>query len=89
MVSAHCFIRNRHIQAEEKEQPSVIQKIYDYIDEHLQDEMSREQIAEHVHFNPAYLSRLFRKETNSSLTDCILEKRMDKAKSSWSPQILK
>lgn len=69
------------LQAEDKEQSSVIQKIYDYIDEHLQLEISREQIAEHVHFNPAYLSRLFRKETNSSLTDCILQKRMEKAKS--------
>lgn len=68
------------IQAEEKEQAKVIQKIYDYIDEHLHDELSREQIAEHVHFNAAYLSRLFRKETNSSLTDYILEKRMNKAK---------
>jgi two-component system response regulator YesN len=69
------------LQDEDKEITSVIQRIYDYIDEHLQDEMSREQIAEHVHFNPAYLSRLFRKETNNSLTDCILQKRMEKAKS--------
>lgn len=68
------------IQVEDREQASVIQKIYDYIDEHLQDELSREQIAEYVHFNPAYLSRLFRKETNTSLTDYILEKRMSKAK---------
>jgi two-component system response regulator YesN len=68
-------------QMEEKEQASVIQKIYDYIDEHLQQEMSREQIAEYVHFNPAYLSRLFRKETGDSLTDYILLKRMEKAKS--------
>jgi two-component system response regulator YesN len=69
------------LQAEVSEQSSVIQKIYDYIDEHLKEEISREQIAEHVHFNPAYLSRLFRKETQSSLTDCILQKRMEKAKS--------
>ncbi len=68
------------IQVEDREQASVIQKIYDYIDEHLQDELSREQIAEYVHFNSAYLSRLFRKETNTSLTDYILEKRMNKAK---------
>ncbi len=68
------------IPAEDREQASVIQKIYDYIDEHLQDELSREQIAEYVHFNSAYLSRLFRKETNTSLTDYILEKRMNKAK---------
>jgi two-component system response regulator YesN len=66
---------------EDNAQASVIQKIYDYIDEHLQEDMSREQIAEHVHFNPAYLSRLFRKETKQSLTDCILQKRMEKAKS--------
>lgn len=67
--------------AEEKEQSTVIQSIYEYIDEHIQEEISREQLAEFVHFNPAYLSRLFRKETGSSLTDCILHKRMEKAKS--------
>ncbi|WP_162462991.1 response regulator transcription factor [Paenibacillus psychroresistens] len=72
---------NEVLQEEDKEITAVIQKIYDYIDGHLQDDMSREQIAEHVHFNPAYLSRLFRKETNNSLTDCILQKRMEKAKS--------
>ncbi|MBD0383596.1 response regulator [Paenibacillus sp. WST5] len=68
------------MQVEDKEQASVIQKIYDYIDEHLHEEISREQIAEHVHFNSAYLSRLFRKETNCSLSEYILKKRMDKAK---------
>jgi two-component system, response regulator YesN len=65
---------------EDKEHTAVIQKIYEYIDEHLQEEISREQLAEFVHFNPAYLSRLFRKITGDSLTDCILLKRMEKAK---------
>ncbi|OPH56129.1 hypothetical protein BC351_28565 [Paenibacillus ferrarius] len=64
----------------EKGEASVIHKISSYIDEHLREDITREQIAEYVHFNPAYLSRLFKKETGSSLTDYILAKRMEKSK---------
>ncbi|UKS27245.1 response regulator [Paenibacillus sp. HWE-109] len=64
----------------EKGEASVIQKISSYIDDHLREDITREQIAEYVHFNPAYLSRLFKKETGSSLTDYILVKRMEKSK---------
>lgn len=42
--------------------------------------MSREDIAEHVYLNPAYLSRLFRKETGLSLTDYTASLRIQKAK---------
>ncbi|WP_336784628.1 helix-turn-helix domain-containing protein [Paenibacillus sp. MMO-177] len=61
-------------------QSSVIEAASDYIYEHLDNELSREQIAEHVHLNPAYLSRLFKKEKGISLSDFIVKVRMEKAK---------
>ncbi|TXK85224.1 response regulator [Paenibacillus sp. N3.4] len=69
-----------YIITHEKGEASVIQKISSYIDDHLREDITREQIAEYVHFNPAYLSRLFKKETGSSLTDYMLARRIDKSK---------
>ncbi|MBT2289890.1 helix-turn-helix transcriptional regulator [Paenibacillus albidus] len=42
----------------------------------LNEELTREQLANLVFLNPAYLSRLFRKETGMALTDYILQERM-------------
>ncbi|SFE71602.1 two-component system, response regulator YesN [Paenibacillus catalpae] len=57
----------------------IVQKVKAYIDEHLNEELSREQLASIAFVNPAYLSRLFRKETGMVLTDYILKERMDRA----------
>ncbi|MEW9700543.1 response regulator [Paenibacillus sp. SI8] len=69
-----------YVIVKEKGEASVIQKISSYIDDHLREDITREQIADYVHFNPAYLSRLFKKETGTSLTDYMLVRRIDKSK---------
>ncbi|MFF2090800.1 response regulator [Paenibacillus sp. NPDC058174] len=58
----------------------VVARVRTYIKEHLHEELTREEIASSVFLNPAYLSRLYKKETGVSLTDYILKLRMDKAK---------
>ncbi|MWV42924.1 response regulator [Paenibacillus sp. HJL G12] len=59
---------------------SVIQRIQYYITEHLSEPITREQLASYVHLNPAYLSRLFKREVGESITDYILHVRMSLAK---------
>ncbi|MGW8821187.1 response regulator transcription factor [Paenibacillus lautus] len=59
---------------------SVIQRIQSYIKEHLHESITREQLASFVHLNPAYLSRLFKREVGESITDYILHVRMSQAK---------
>jgi two-component system response regulator YesN len=59
---------------------SVMDQVFTYIKEHMAEEMTREDIASFVNFNPAYLSRLFKKETGMSLFDYILQQRVEKAK---------
>ena len=66
--------------AQEKEVSHTIARVQQYINASLHQEMSREDIAEHVYLNPAYLSRLFRKETGLSLTDYTASLRIQKAK---------
>ena len=48
---------------------SVIRRIQYYITEHLSEPITREQLASYVHLNPAYLSRLFKRELGESITD--------------------
>jgi two-component system, response regulator YesN len=59
---------------------SVIAKVMKYVEEHPEQELGREEIAAQVFLNPAYLSRLFRKETGTSLTDYILKVKLERAK---------
>ncbi|MDQ6423391.1 helix-turn-helix domain-containing protein [Paenibacillus sp. LHD-117] len=58
----------------------AVEKVQAYMKEHLHEDFSREQAAKLVYLNPAYLSRLFRKETGLTLTDYLVELRMGKAR---------
>ncbi len=61
---------------------AVIDKVHQYIVVHLTDEeLKREDIARHVFLNPAYLSRLYKKEMGISLSDYILQARIEMSKS--------
>jgi two-component system response regulator YesN len=59
---------------------SFVYQVKQYIQEHLDEKFDRIEIAEHVHLNPAYLSRLFRRETGETLSDYILALKMNLAK---------
>lgn len=60
---------------------AVISQVLDYIAGHLEDEIRRDEIAEHVHLNRDYLSRMFRKEMGISLKEYITEQKMKAAQS--------
>ncbi|MBB6673988.1 response regulator transcription factor [Cohnella nanjingensis] len=59
---------------------AVIDKIHQYVQARLTGELSREEIAHHVFLNPAYLSRLYKKETGIALSEYIMQARMNKTK---------
>jgi two-component system response regulator YesN len=63
-----------------EESSNTILRVKRFIEANLYGDLNREAIAGHVYLNPAYLSRLFRKETGMSLTDYIVERRMEKVK---------
>lgn len=58
---------------------SVIAKVIEYVKTHPEGELGREQLAATVFLNPAYLSRLFRKETGTSLTEHIQAVKLEHA----------
>lgn len=59
---------------------SIVDRVKQYIDAHLGDELDRDSLAAHVFIDPAYLSRLFKKETGGLLSEYITERRMERAK---------
>ncbi len=46
-----------------------------YIAGHVSEELSVEDLAARVHFNPDYLSRVFKKETGRTVSEYIMEYR--------------
>ncbi|OCT11858.1 DNA-binding response regulator [Paenibacillus pectinilyticus] len=64
-----------------EEATSVIESVKQYIAVHLdQSELAREEMAEHVYLHPDYLSRFFKKETGVSISDYLLQERVNLAK---------
>lgn len=59
-----------------KQLDRVIQYIYDHIDK----DIKRTDIARHVFLNPDYLSRIFKKETGVSLKEFVIQEKMKLAK---------
>ncbi|WP_052099043.1 helix-turn-helix domain-containing protein [Paenibacillus stellifer] len=64
----------------QRDSSPIIAKAYAYIQDNLQRDLTRDDIAAVVSRNPAYLSRLFRKETGLSLSEYITQQRIEQAK---------
>jgi two-component system response regulator YesN len=58
---------------------SVVEKAKKYVRDHLHEELSREDIANHVYLSPDYLTRVFKKETGLSISDFVVHQRLDLA----------
>jgi len=63
-----------------KQSDTVVQSVQKYIAQNIDQELSRESIADMVFLNPDHLSRLFKKETGLSISEYILRERINKAK---------
>ncbi len=59
---------------------SVVGRAKKYINEHMAEEISREEIAAYVSLSENYLSKIFKKETGYSISDYVLLRRMTQAK---------
>lgn len=63
-----------------KETDSVVQTVKRYIALNLDQDLSRETVAEQVFMHPDHLTRLFKKETGHTLADFVLLERIKLAK---------
>lgn len=81
MKAVHFLIDalNKNQKAEENEE-DYVSRAKKYVIEHYNSELSIKEIADFVHLNPEYLTRLFKKETGAPLKDYIIEYRISMAK---------
>jgi two-component system response regulator YesN len=57
-----------------------VDKTKKYIENHISEEISMDDIAQNVHLNPDYLTRIFKKEVGVSISRYIIYRKMDIAK---------
>ncbi len=65
---------------QEKRAVNIIAQIKEYINNHLQEDLSLVRLSDLVYFNPNYLSHLFKQQAGINLSEYIQETRIRKAK---------
>ena len=76
----YLFERSFAYEEEIAKTSTLIQRIHNYIHEHYQEDISRNDLAEVVFLAPEYLAKLYRKKTGNYLRDYIREFRIERAK---------
>jgi two-component system response regulator YesN len=69
----------QNIETENRSMASI-QKLQNYVQNNLGENLTLNSLAEMVYFNPKYLSRLFKQVTGENISDYINEKKLSKAK---------
>lgn len=79
----HRLVR-RYIQFLQQERRhashEVITRILELIEKEIDQELTLQVVAEKLHFNSSYLSRLFKQEMNTTFSAYLLERKMEMAK---------
>ncbi|OUS75529.1 hypothetical protein B1748_16845 [Paenibacillus sp. MY03] len=68
------------IEKERREQShGVIEKIHDYVEHNLMNDVSLKTLAERANFNSSYLSRLYKQMTGRGLREYVLDLKLERA----------
>ncbi|MEK3723383.1 response regulator transcription factor [Paenibacillus sp. FSL H8-0034] len=57
----------------------IVQRVQQFVDQHLSEDVSLQTIADHIYLHPVYLSKIYKLETNQNITDYVFQLRMEKA----------
>lgn len=71
---------DRIIQEGSSANKQLIDRVKDYVAQHLEERLLVEEIAQAVFVSPAYLGRIFKKETDTSLRQYVLDTKITAAK---------
>jgi two-component system response regulator YesN len=69
---------SQHLMQEERGK-NYIEQVKTFIQQHLNQAFTRQDIADYVHLSQNHLARLFKKETGMSISDYIIQERMNRA----------
>lgn len=77
-IYSDCY-SGSHVDEKESQHAETIVQLLQYINRHLSEEITLEQLAAQVNYSEFYVSRLFKKISGKTLTSYIQEKRIDEA----------
>lgn len=70
----------RKIKDQDERSEEIVTRLHQYINDHLDSELSLTKLAEVVYLNPVYLSRFYKQITGSGLSEYLTQARLQKAK---------
>ena len=65
--------------SEGNSEENMVNKVCDYIEGHLTEDIGRKELADLVYLSPDHMARVFKKETGMTLTDYIVQQKMKKS----------
>jgi two-component system, response regulator YesN len=77
---SHSVARVKEFSESSNKSDSVLEKAIHYITANIDQNISREDIANEVFLNPDYLSRIFKRETGFSISEYLVNERMNISK---------
>lgn len=72
--------RVKEMQESQSGDADVIAEIKRFVKSNIENRITREMIAEHINFSPDYLGRIFKRETGLSLSEYIMEQKVERAR---------
>ena len=76
----NILLQNKYGRERWEGEESLIEKILEYINSNYQRKLTLDEVADFVHMNRSYLSRVYKKKTGENLFDTINRKRVEVAK---------
>lgn len=73
------LFERKHLEKEENSH-AILDRLHQYIHDHLDGDLTLTRLSDVVNLNPSYLSRLYKQMAGQGLTEYISEKRIEKAK---------
>ncbi|WP_299090249.1 response regulator [uncultured Metabacillus sp.] len=64
----------------DRKEDAPIPMALDYIDKHIDLQLTMKEVANHVHLNPSYFSVLFKEQVNMTFSEYLTRSRLQKAK---------
>jgi len=79
LLLLQCLIKQLNFQNGDIKTNPLVLKIKKYIRANLNKKISLTDISEHTFFSPVHCEKLFRKETNTSIIDYVINKKINEA----------
>lgn len=76
----HLIYKIKNNEEEEGVEKSPVEEAKEYITKNIDKKLSREDISEHVAYNPDYFNRIFKEETGLSIIEYILNEKIELTK---------